>query len=94
MKAFLLTLPLWFTFAIFLPAEEITKVNATTKAFWSYKPLRRPRVPEVENPQWSANPVDAFIYKRLEANGLKPNESASRRELIRRASFGVTGLPP
>ncbi len=81
--------------ATFLSAEgEITKVNATTKAFWSYKPLRRPTVPKVDNSSWSANPIDAFIYKRLQTNGLKPNNPASRRELIRRASFDITGLPP
>ena len=81
--------------ATFLSAEEdITKVNATTKAFWSYKPLRRPEVPKVDNSSWSTSPIDAFIYKQLQANGLKPNDPASRRELIRRASFDVTGLPP
>lgn len=95
MKNVLLTLPLLATFATCLAAEEIiTKVNATTKSFWSYKPLRRPSVPKVGNPAWSANPIDAFIYKRLEAKGLKPNSLASRRELIRRASFDITGLPP
>lgn len=82
-------------FPTFLTAEEdITKVNATTKAFWSYKPLRRPSVPEVKDPAWSRSPIDAFLLVRLEANGLKPNGPASRRELIRRASFDITGLPP
>ena len=82
-------------FPTFLTAEDdITKVNATTKAFWSYKPLRRPSVPEVKDPAWSRSPIDAFLVDRLEANGLKPNGPASRRELIRRASFDITGLPP
>ena len=95
MKNVLLTLPLLALFATFSSAEEIiTKVNATTKSFWSYKPLRRPSVPKIGNPAWSANPIDAFIYKRLEAKRLKPNGPASRRELIRRASFDITGLPP
>lgn len=74
--------------------KEITTVNATTKAFWSYKALKRPATPEVDHPTWSVHPIDAFIYKRMAAKGLKPNEPASRRELIRRASFDITGLPP
>ena len=82
-------------FPAFLTAEEdITKVNATTKAFWSYKPLRRPTVPKVTEPAWSRSPIDAFLLSRLQANGLKPNEPASKRELIRRATFDITGLPP
>ncbi len=82
-------------FPTFLTAEDdITKVNATTKAFWSYKPLRRPSVPEVKDPVWSHSPIDAFLLDRLESNGLKPNGPASKRELIRRASFDITGLPP
>ena len=82
-------------FPTFLTAEDdITKVNATTKAFWSYKPLRRPSVPEVKDPVWSHSPIDAFLLDRLESNGLKPNGPATKRELIRRASFDITGLPP
>ncbi len=74
--------------------SEITTVNPTTRSFWSYKPLRRPAVPEVDNPEWGRNPIDAFIHDRLAKEGLKPNGPASRRELIRRASFDLTGLPP
>ena len=78
-------------FPTFLTAEDdITKVNATTKAFWSYKPLRRPSVPEVKDPAWSRSPIDAFLADRLEANGLKPNGPASRRSARQRVS-GVRG---
>ena len=86
----LLFLPL----AVLLAEEDITKVNATTKAFWSYKPLKRPAVPKVEHRSWNSHPIDAFLYKRLKSAGLEPNEPASRRELIRRATYDVTGLPP
>ena len=53
--------------------SAITSVNATTKAFWSYRPLRRPAVPRVEDPSWSKNPIDAFLYARLAEQGLEPN---------------------
>ena len=95
MKNVLLVLPLLvLPLASSVGEEDITKVNATTKAFWSYKPLRRPDVPKVDHAGWNASPIDAFLYKRLQAAGLEPNEPASRRELIRRASYDVTGLPP
>ena len=74
--------------------SESTSINATTKAFWSYKPLKRPTVPLVNHPTWGKNPIDAFLYSRMAKEGLKPNGPAGRRELIRRASFDLTGLPP
>ncbi|HAT18940.1 MAG TPA: hypothetical protein DCS85_02175, partial [Verrucomicrobiales bacterium] len=95
MKNVLLTLPLLALFATFSSAEEIiTKVNATTKSFWSYKPLRRPSVPKIGNPAWSANPIDAFIYSRLKKNSLQPAPRADKRALARRAFFDLLGLPP
>ena len=72
---------------------EITEVNATTRAFWSYRALRRPAVPRIAGP-WGKHPVDAFLASELAKQGLVPNGPASRRELIRRATYGVTGLPP
>ncbi len=40
------------------------------------------------------HPIDAFIHEKLEQRNLQPNSSASPRELIRRATFDLTGLPP
>jgi hypothetical protein len=74
--------------------SETTAINATTRAFWSYKPLKRPAVPKTGHATWGKNPIDAYIYTRLAQAGLKPNGPASRGELIRRASFDITGLPP
>ncbi len=45
-------------------------------------------------PEGEANPIDAFIRARLDAEGLSFSEPADRRTLIRRASIDVTGLPP
>jgi hypothetical protein len=61
---------------------------------WSFLPVKRPAVPAVKNKAWVKNPVDAFILAKLEAKGLSPSPPASRRELIRRATFDLTGLPP
>jgi hypothetical protein len=64
------------------------------RAHWSFRPLGRPAVPHVTDRARVANPIDAFILARLEPKGLTFNEPASRRELIRRLTFDLIGLPP
>lgn len=64
------------------------------KTHWSFQPLKRPAVPTVKAVKWVRNPIDAFILKRLEAKGLKPSPTATRRELIRRVTYDLIGLPP
>ncbi|HUF63347.1 MAG TPA: DUF1553 domain-containing protein [Verrucomicrobiales bacterium] len=64
--------------------------------WWSWRPLARPEPPAV-SPQHAARvrtPVDAFVLARLEAEGLGFSPEASRRVLIRRLSYDLTGLPP
>jgi len=70
------------------------QVNAETKAFWAFQPVKRPAVPKVKNAVWAKTPIDAFVLAKLEANGLKPAPQASRIALIRRAYFDMIGLPP
>ena len=62
--------------------------------FWSFQPPRQPEVPGVEQEDWVRTPVDAFVLARLEAAGLEPSPPASRRVLLRRAYYDLTGLPP
>jgi hypothetical protein len=62
--------------------------------FWAFVPPRKPAIPEVENRRWSPQPIDRFVLRRLEEEGLAPNPAADRRTLIRRLSFDLTGLPP
>jgi len=62
--------------------------------WWSLRPLRAPRPPRVRNRAWVRNPVDAFVLARLEARGLSPAPPAAPRELIRRLTFDLWGLPP
>ena len=44
--------------------------------------------------QWGNNEIDAFIHSRLKQAGLKPQQPASKEELLRRVSFDLNGLPP
>jgi len=70
------------------------QVNAQTKAFWSFQPLRRPQPPAVRRADWVAGPIDRFVLARLERAGLAPAEPAGKASWLRRATYDLTGLPP
>ena len=67
---------------------------ARWEEFWSFRPVMRPQPPTVQNRQWPANPIDAFVLAKLEAKGMRPAARADRATLIRRLSFDLLGLPP
>jgi cytochrome c553 len=64
------------------------------RQFWAFKPIVRPTVPAVQAADWVRDPIDAFVLADLESKGLTPAPGADRRTLIRRVTFGLTGLPP
>jgi hypothetical protein len=64
------------------------------RSFWSFQPVQRPSVPSVQNPQRVANPIDAFIWQRLDAAKLSPSPRAAPGDLLRRISLDIRGLPP
>jgi hypothetical protein len=61
---------------------------------WAFRPPVGSAPPPVGNASWPKNSVDRFILAGLEAKGLRPVAPAGKRELIRRATFDLTGLPP
>ncbi len=62
---------------------------------WSYQPPVRPEVPTpAAHAERVRNPIDAYVFSRLESEGLAPSPEADRRTLLRRLSFDLTGLPP
>lgn len=62
---------------------------------WAYRPLSRPEVPaSTILSHAGTHPVDAFLAVRMTAQGILPAGRASRRALIRRATFDLLGLPP
>lgn len=60
---------------------------------WSFKPVRDVEPPDVES-DWPRGAIDRFVLNRLNENGLRPADAASKRAWIRRVTLNLTGLPP
>lgn len=69
-------------------------VNDETKQWWSFQKVRRPDVPELADSNWATNEIDHFIGAKLAAENLTPAPQASKQQLVRRAYYDLTGLPP
>jgi len=76
-------------------AERIGGMRAEeVRSWWSFQPLAGVEPPEVAQEQWVWNPIDRFIVAGLEARGLEPVSTASKRAWIRRVTLDLTGLLP
>ncbi len=67
---------------------------ATARQFWSFRPLIRPPVPEVQEASWSRRALDRFVQARREQERLAANPEADRAAWLRRVTLDLTGLPP
>ena len=78
--------------------DSVGKANARydtlREQHWAWQPLRSPEAPAVAEASWPRDTIDRFVLAKLESRGLKPAGDASRRTLIRRITFDLTGLPP
>ena len=68
--------------------------GAAWKEHWAFTPPQPIVVPKSTDNDWCENAIDHFILGRLESVGMKPNEPATKAQLIRRLSFDLNGLPP
>ena len=80
------------------PASTAVERNgidlASGRKFWSFQPPAPSEPRPVSDSGWIQSPVDRFILASLDQKGLKPVRPAGKRELIRRATFDLIGLPP
>jgi hypothetical protein len=70
------------------------KITDEDRAFWSFRPVQDPAIPDVDDDNWSQNAIDRFVAQRLRAAGITPATEAGRATLIRRLYFDLLGLPP
>ncbi len=69
-------------------------IYESDRTHWAFQPVVKPETPKVKDTAWPRNAIDRFIMARMEAAGVPPAAQASRRALMRRLSFDLTGLPP
>lgn len=72
----------------------VAGITEKDREWWAFQPVRKPAVPDHPEDQWSANPVDRFVWQRLEQEKLTPSPTADRTTLVRRLYFDVVGVPP
>src|SRR5262245_19899974 len=69
--------------------------GAEYKPHWAFVAPRQTPPPQIRNPKIEIrNPIDAFVFSRLEKEGLKPSPPADRYTLIRRLYLDLIGMPP
>ena len=74
--------------------ENWIRQGAPWKTHWAYIPPSRNLEPPTLNKDWMQNGIDAFVWRKLQAEGLKPAPEAEKARLARRLSLDLTGLPP
>ncbi len=90
----------WIAAGATIPAESAPSVKpapidwAKARQAWAFRRPVKHAPPAVADSGWPRNEIDAFVLAQLEARQLKPVRPASKRELIRRATFDLIGLPP
>lgn len=68
--------------------------GAEYQPHWSFIPVGQPEQPHTQYESSARNPIDRFIFSRLEQEGLAPAPEADPRTLFRRLHFDILGLPP
>ncbi|MFM8579719.1 MAG: DUF1549 domain-containing protein, partial [Planctomycetaceae bacterium] len=71
--------------------ESWIDAGAEWKGHWAFQPITRVVPPAVAG---IAHPIDSFIRDGLARRGLTPPPPAERAALLRRVTYGLTGLPP
>ena len=76
-----------------VPAVQPTS-TPDPRTFWAFQPVQDRPIPNLKDSSWASSQIDRFILGGLESKGLQHAPQASKRNLIRRATFDLIGLPP
>lgn len=76
--------------------EAWIRQGAEYAPHWSFIPpqAKSPEAIRLQYFQELTHPIDRFVARQWEQQGLQPSPSASKEQLIRRIAFVLTGLPP
>src|SRR5213075_1860514 len=69
-------------------------ITEEERAFWSFQPIRQPKVPATKPNDRARTPVDAFLVDALSKQKIRFSPDAEKSTLLRRACFDLIGLPP
>jgi hypothetical protein len=67
---------------------------ATEGKQWAFQSPVKHAPPAISDTAWPRQPLDFFVLAALDQRKLHPVRPATKSELIRRATFDLTGLPP
>ncbi len=87
---------IWTKAAVNTSAQSDGKyvIAPERRNFWSLQPLKDPQPPALKDARWPKTAIDRFVLAHLEQQGLKQVKPANKHDLLRRATFDLTGLPP
>lgn len=80
--------------------DDWIQQGASYQGHWAFDPVERPVVPKIDTLHSSlqrpdsANPIDAFVSRRLKQDGLQLSRETDPATLLRRAALTATGLLP
>jgi cytochrome c553 len=74
--------------------DKTYKIRPQDREFWSFRPVVKYAPPEASSPALASDAIDTFIQKKLSEQNLTPAAPADKRQLIRRVTFDLIGLPP
>jgi hypothetical protein len=74
--------------------DPYAEIWAKSRTHWSLQPPIKPKPPAKADGGWSKSEIDDFVAARLGEQRLTAGPDALPRDLIRRLSFDITGLPP
>jgi cytochrome c553 len=81
--------------AVWPAGREAATPAKAAPPHWAFQPVKPVAPPKALSTEYPVrNDIDRFILAKLAENGLAPSPPADRRTLIRRAGYGLTGLPP
>ncbi len=89
------TLRAWIDQGAKWPADEAAAAAHDKRIdHWAFRPVRRPKLPDVKDRAWCRTPIDRFILAKLESQGLRPRPRPTAARSSAGCTFDLIGLPP